>query len=187
MVTRSSIDPIEEARARVRLRYMRGRAASPGMPKIGVAAERLTRKSGAKKLPPIQVLKARWREIAGEQLYKFCRPERLSGGKEGRVLTLRVLPQAAPMVQHQSETIRQRVSVAAGGDVVSIKLVQGPLTTSEGPQKPRRVIRPLTPKERAELEASTAGIQDKRLREAIVALGAAMLTAEDDDKAPGKS
>ena len=34
----------------------------------------------------------------------------------GRVLTLRVLPQAAPMVQHQSETIRQRVSVAAGGD-----------------------------------------------------------------------
>jgi hypothetical protein len=187
MVTRSSIDPIEEARARVRLRYMRGRAASPGMPKIGVAAERLTRKSGAKKLPPIQVLKARWREIAGEQLYKFCRPERLSGGKDGRVLTLRVLPQAAPMVQHQSETIRQRVSVAAGGDVVSIKLVQGPLTTSEAPQKLRRVIRPLTPKERAELEASTAGIQDKRLREAIVALGAAMLTAEDTDKAPEKS
>ena len=82
MVTRSSIDPIEEARARVRLRYMRGRAASPGMAKIGVAAERLTRKSGAKKLPPIQVLKARWREIAGEQLYKYCRPERLSGGQQ---------------------------------------------------------------------------------------------------------
>ena len=88
MVTRSSIDPIEEARARVRLRYMRGRAATPGMSKVGVAAERLTRKSGAKKLPPIQVLKRRWREIAGEQLYKFCRPERLSGGKDGRVLTL---------------------------------------------------------------------------------------------------
>jgi len=182
MVTRSSIDPIEEARARVRLRYMRGRAVHPGMAKIGVAAERLTRKSGAKKLPPIQVLKARWREIAGEQLYKYCRPERLSGGKDGRVLTLRVLPQAAPMVQHQSETIRQRVSVAAGGDVVSIKLVQGPLTSSEAPQKPRRVTRPLSPKERADLEASTAGIQDKRLREAIVALGAAMLTAEEPKK-----
>ena len=129
MVTRSSIDPIEEARARVRLRYMRGRAATPGMSKVGVAAERLTRKSGAKKMPPIQVLKRRWREIAGEQLYKFCRPERLSGGKDGRVLTLRVLPQA--------------------------------------------------PKERADLEASTAGIQDKGLRQAIVALGAAMLTADN--------
>ena len=178
MVTRSSIDPIEEARARVRLRYMRGRAATPGMSKVGVAAERLTRKSGAKKLPPIQVLKRRWREIAGEQLYKFCRPERLSGGKDGRVLPLRVLPQAAPMVQHQSETIRQRVSVAAGGDVISIKLVQGALTTTET-VKPRRVIRPLTPKERADLEASTAGIQDKGLRQAIVALGAAMLTADN--------
>lgn len=152
------------------------------MAKIGVAAERLTRKSGAKKMPAIQTLKACWREIAGEQLYKYCRPERLSGGKDGRVLTLRVLPQAAPMVQHQSETIRQRVSVAAGGDVVSIKLVQGPLTSSEAPQKPRRVMRPLTPKERADLEASTAGIHDKRLREAIVALGAAMLTAEEHKK-----
>ncbi|MEZ5986723.1 MAG: DciA family protein [Hyphomonas sp.] len=184
MVTRSSIDPIEEARARVRLRYMRGRAVTPGMAKIGVAAERLTRKSGAKKLPPIQILKARWREIAGEQLYKYCRPERLSGGKDGRVLTLRVVPQAAPMVQHQSETIRQRVSVAAGGDVTAIKLVQGPLTSTEPPKKPRRIARPLTPKERADLEASTAGIQDKRLREAIVALGAAMLTAEDKEQRP---
>jgi hypothetical protein len=185
MVIRSSLDPIEEARARVRLRYMRGRAAKPPMAQIGLAAERLARKSGGKKLPPIQVLQARWREIAGEQLYKFCRPEKLSGGKDGRVLTLRVLPQAAPMVQHQSETIRQRVSIAAGGDVTSIRLVQGALKTGETP-KPRRMARPLTAKERAELEASTANIADDRLRAAIVALGAAMLTAEDAGKESGK-
>jgi hypothetical protein len=184
MVTRSSIDPIEEARARVRLRYMRGRAVKQPMAQIGLAAERLTRKVGGKKMPAIQMLKARWREIAGEQLYKFCRPERLSGGKDGRVLTLRVLPQAAPMVQHQSETIRQRVSVAAGGDVTAIKLVQGALTSAEAP-KARRVVRQLTPKERAELEASTVGIEDKRLREAIVALGAAMLTADNPNKDNG--
>ena len=55
MVTRSSIDPIEEARARVRLRYMRGRAATPGMSKVGVAAERLTRKSGAKKASRVEI------------------------------------------------------------------------------------------------------------------------------------
>ena len=154
------------------------------MAQIGLAAERLARKSGGKKMPAIQILQNRWREIAGEQLYKFCRPERLSGGRDGRVLTLRVLPQAAPMVQHQSETIRQRVSVAAGGDVTSIKLVQGALKTGEAP-KARRVARPLTPKERADLEASTASIQDDRLRAAIVALGAAMLTAEDSEKRSG--
>ncbi|MAN46246.1 MAG: DUF721 domain-containing protein [Alphaproteobacteria bacterium] len=180
MVTRSSLDPIEEARARVRLRYMRARRAHQGMNQIGLAAERIGRKSGAKKLPPIQVLRQRWREIAGEQLYKYCRPERLSGGKAGRVLTLKVLPQAAPMVQHQSETLRQRVSVSAGGDITAIKIVQGALQSSD--VKPlRRKTRPLTPKERQELEASAARIQDEKLRAAIVALGTAMLTAEDDE------
>ena len=155
------------------------------MAQIGLAAERLARKSGGKKLPAIRMLQARWREIAGEQLWKFCRPEKLSGGKDGRVLTLRVLPQAAPMVQHQSETIRQRVSVAAGGDVTSIRLVQGSLKSGEAP-KARRVTRALTPKERADLEASTASIGDDRLRAAIVALGAAMLTADEPDKGPDK-
>ncbi len=188
MVTRSTLDPIEEARARVRLRYMRATRAHPGMRQIGLTAERIGRKSGAKKLPPIQVLRQRWREIAGEQLYKYCRPEKLSGGKDGRVLTLRVLPQAAPMVQHQSETLRQRVSVSAGGDVTSIRLVQGPLQSHEQ-KKARRKARALTPKERKELEDSASGIADTKLRAAIVALGAAMLTADDDgndkDKSPG--
>lgn len=145
-----------------------------------MAAERIGRKSGAKKLPPIQVLRQRWREIAGEQLYKYCRPEKLSGGKDGRVLTLRVIPQAAPMVQHQSETLRQRVSVSAGGDITSIRIVQGPLTTTD--TKPlRRRTRALSPKERKQLEESSAGIADSKLREAIVALGAAMLTTEDEN------
>ncbi|HPE47763.1 MAG TPA: DciA family protein [Hyphomonas sp.] len=186
MVTRSSLDPIEEARARVRLRYMRARAVSPGMKQVGLAAERIARKSGDRKMPAIQMLQSRWRDIAGEQLWKFCRPEKISGGKDGRVLTLRVLPQAAPMVQHQSETIRQRVSVAAGGDVTAIRLVQGPLTARDT-QKPRRTTRPLTATERADLEASVANIENDRLRAAIVALGTAMLTADDPGKPSGQS
>ena len=178
MVTRSSLDPIEEARARIRLRYQRATRAHPGMRQIGLSAERVGRKSGAKKLPPIQVLRQRWREIAGEQLYKYCRPERLSGGKDGRVLTLLVVPQAAPMVQHQSETLRQRVSVSAGGDITAIRIKQGALGAE--PAKPmRRKARPLTPAERRELEASAASIADDKLRAAIVALGEAMLTADD--------
>ena len=185
MVKRSSLDPLEEARARVRLRYQRAKAAHSGMPTIGVSAERVGRKSGAKKLPPIQMLKARWREIAGEKLYQFCRPEKLTGGKAGRTLTLRVVPQAAPLVQHQSETIRQRVSVAAGGDVTTIKIVQGALTSSQDVNsKPLPRPRALTVQERADLEAAAAGIEDKHLRAAIVALGAAMLTAPENSTAP---
>lgn len=148
------------------------------MRQIGLSAERIGRKSGAKKLPPIQILRQRWREIAGEQLYKYCRPERLSGGKDGRVLTLLVVPQAAPMVQHQSETLRQRVSVSAGGDITAIKIKQGALGNE--PAKPmRRKTRPLTRAEREALQESAARIQDDKLRAAIVALGEAMLTAED--------
>jgi len=188
MVTRSSLDPIEEARARIRLRYQRATRAHPGMRQIGLSAERIGRKSGAKKLPPIQVLRQRWREIAGEQLYKYCRPERLSGGKDGRVLTLLVVPQAAPMVQHQSETLRQRVSVSAGGDITAIKIKQGALGNE--PAKPmRRKSRPLTRAEREALQESAARIQDDKLRAAIVALGEAVLTADDtppaDKSGPG--
>ena len=82
------------------------------------------------------------------------------------------------MVQHQSETLRQRVSVSAGGDITAIKIKQGSLGT-EPPKTLRRKTRPLTLKERKELEDSAATIQDDKLRAAIVALGEAMLTAED--------
>ena len=67
MVTRSTLDPLEEARARVRLRYQRARKVHPGIPQIGLAAERLGRKVGAKKLPAVQLLRRRWREIVGEK------------------------------------------------------------------------------------------------------------------------
>ncbi len=151
-----------------------------------MAAERIVRKSGGAKMPAIEMLKARWREIAGEQLWKYCRPEKLSGGKNGRILVLRVLPQAAPIVQHQSETIRERVSIAAGGDVTGIRIVQGPLTGGPVPA-PRRKVRALSPAERTELESGAAGIQDDRLRAAIVALGAAVLSAEEPGNSPEKS
>jgi hypothetical protein len=179
MVTRSTLDPIEEARARVRLRYLRARKVHPGIPQVGLAAERLGRKVGAKKLPAVQLLQRRWREIVGEKLYPFCRPEKISGGKDGRVLTLRVMPQAAPLIQHQVETIRQRVSVSAGGDIVAIKIVPGALNSAE-PTLPRRRARTLTPGERTALESSTASIQNAALRAAIVALGAAVLTADNN-------
>ena len=182
MVTRSTLDPIEEARARVRLRYQRARKVHPGIPQIGLAAERLGRKVGAKKLPAVQLLQRRWREIVGEKLYPFCRPEKITGGKDGRVLTLRVIPQAAPIVQHQVETIRQRVSVSAGGDIIAIKIVQGAEPTNSRRASP--TSSPLTAAQRRQLEDSVSSIENSALRAAIVALGAAVLTADDSPTSP---
>jgi hypothetical protein len=101
----------------------------------------------------------------------------MAGTKDGRVLTVRVLPAAAPLIQHQSETIRQRVSVAAGGDIIKLKLVQGEL----GSKRRTAILPPreMTPEALAKLEASVQNITDPALRAAIVSLGQAVLTEKD--------
>ncbi len=178
MVTRSTLDPLEEARALVKLRYSRARALKPPLKTLGLAAERIGRKQGTSKLPPLKLLQARWRQIAGDQLYRYSHPEKLSSTKDGRILTLRVVPQAAPIVQHQSETIRQRVSVAAGGDITSIRIIQGPISRGAETVAYRPQPRRLTPAEAQDLESGARRIENPRLRAAIVALGKAVLSAD---------
>ncbi len=178
MVTRSTLDPLEEARALVRLRYQRGKPTRAPMNRVGLAAERIGRKAGTAKLPPLKTIARRWRDIVGEQLYGWCQPEKLTTSKDGRVLTLTVLPQAALIVQHQSETIRQRVSIALGGDIVAIRLNQGQIRREGTGTSNRRTTRPLTAAERLEIEVRAARCGNARLRAAIVALGTAVLSAE---------
>ena len=76
--------------------------------------------------------------------------------------------------------IRQRVSVTVGGDITAIKILQGhfgaPLKT------PKSKPVPLTNEQRDALIESARKIEDKNLRDAIVALGEAVLTAEPVDR-----
>lgn len=179
MVQRSTLDPIEEARALVKLRYSRARTLRPPMKPLALSADRISRKSGGAKLPPLKLLQARWKEIVGDQIYRFSHPEKLTASKDGRILTLKVVPQAAPLIQHQSETIRQRVSVAAGGDITGIRIVQGPVSRGAETVAYRPKARPLTPAEAESLESKAERIENPRLRAAIVALGKAVLSAEE--------
>ncbi|MBK8199806.1 MAG: DUF721 domain-containing protein [Acidobacteria bacterium] len=178
MVSRSTLDPLEEARALVKLRYSRARALKPPMKPLGMSADRVGRKAGTAKLPPLKLLQARWLEIAGEQLYRYSHPEKISATKDGRTLTLRVVPQAAPIIQHQSETLRQRVSIAAGGDITAIRIVQGPIQRGAETVTYRRKTRPLTPDEARTVETHAQAVENPRLRAAIVALGKAVLSAD---------
>lgn len=182
MVKRSSLDPLEEARARVKLRYAKAKPVHPGPGTLGKAAMRLTRKKLPNKAPTLSRLKVQWTEIVGEQLARLCRPEKLTPAKGGRRLTLMVIPAAAGLVQHQSEIIRQRVSVAAGGDITAIKLIQGHFGASPT-IKPNKTI-PLTPEQREALLQSAQHIDDEKLRAALVALGEAVLSAEPEEDAP---
>lgn len=178
MAKRSSLDPLEEARARVKLRYAKAKPVHPGPKTIGIAAMRLARKKLPQKAATLSRLKVNWKDIVGEQLARLCRPEKLTPAKGGRRLTLMVVPAAAGLVQHQSEIIRQRVSVAAGGDITAIKILQGHIggLPKQAASKPI----PLTPEQKEALLASAQSIDDEKLRAAIVALGEAVLTAEPE-------
>lgn len=166
----------EEAMARARLKRLRARPVRRPPKPIGRDIRRLTRKHLKGTGTPLSKLQDNWDSIVGDKLAKLCRPEKLSGAKAGRTLTLRVLPAAASLVQHQSETIRQRVSVQAGGNITKLKLLQGPLRTGEmSYRKPKRA---LSAEERLDLEKSAAKIESPALKAAIVALGRAVLTDE---------
>jgi len=164
----------EEAMARARLRRMRAKPAFQPRNTLGRNIRKITRKHLKGTGSPISKLRDDWEKIVGERLARLTRPEKISGAKAGRTLTLRVLPAAAALIQHQSETIRQRVSVGAGGNITKLKLIQGPLRATDKPlPKPAR---PLTAQEREALEAGTQKIEDPALKAAIVALGRAVLS-----------
>ncbi len=176
MVKRSSLDPIEEARARVRLRYAKAKPVHPGPPTIGKALQKIARKTLPNSGAAIDRLKDEWEAIVGPQLAKLCRPEKITASKKQRTLTLRVIPAAAGLVQHQTEIIRQRVSVAAGGDITKLKIVQGALTANRFSDANSPHV-PLNADQKQALIDSAQEIEDKELRKAIVALGEAVLTA----------
>lgn len=178
MSDKTPLNPVAEAQARIALRYSRGRQQRQPQP-IGPVVEAIVRKAAPSKGPAIGRLKARWSEIVGEGIARYCRPEKLTSTRTGRTLILRVVPSAAPLVQHQAEVIRQRVSVAAGGSITGLRLVQGPLAGTPQPP-PRR--RPLSAAEREGLERQASGIADPGLRAALVALGEAVLADSGDSR-----
>lgn len=179
--TRSKPDNVadaawDEAMARARLKRLRAKPAFQPRNTLGRNIRKITRKHLKGTGSPLAKIRDDWEKIVGERLAKHCRPEKLSGAKTGRTLTLRVVPAAAALIQHQSETIRQRVSVVAGGSIAKLKLVQGPLPSQKSAYK--KPPRPLSGAEREALEESTAKIESPALKAAIVALGRAVLTDE---------
>lgn len=166
----------DEAMARARLKRMRAKPAFKPRNTLGRKIRTITRKHLKGSGSPIAKIKDDWPQIVGEKIASYCRPEKISGAKTGRTLTLRVLPAAAALIQHQGETIRQRVSVLAGGDITKLKLIQGPLDPKRSAAK--KIRRPLTAQERADLEDSLKNIENPALKQAIAALGRAVLTEE---------
>ena len=121
-------------------------------------------------------LKTRWNEVVGEQLSRLCEPVRIIKGK-GRpgTLEIRVAGAYAPLIQHQSQVVIDRINLYLGsGTIDRLRLIQGPLSVKPGAPQPVRP-KPLNAAEELRLRESVSDVGDEKLREALLKLGRGVL------------
>lgn len=139
---------------------------------MGVALQKALRPILKEAGPAPETLKARWPEIVGLKLAAVTSPLRVSRGKGGNVLHLAVQSAAAPIIQHSKEHILERVNLASGSKIRTLKIVQ----TAPPKQLTLVVPRPLTPQQREALARALAPVKTPALRSALAELGEAILT-----------
>lgn len=126
-----------------------------------------------------------WEDIVGERLARVCEPVKLQwpargpkspAGQAGEPASLivRVESGFAIELQHLSALVVERVNMHLGWRCVGrLLLRQGPI----GLERPvKRKPPAIDPAARAEAERSAAGVEDEALREALVRLGARVLS-----------
>jgi len=122
--------------------------------------------------PSPDTLASRWTEIVGQRLASVTSPVRVSKSKTGGVLHLRATSAAAAMVQHAQEHIMERVNLASGSKIKSIRIVQTTAPVKLAASRPRS----LSPAEREALFRSLAPVQNQSLRSALAELGESVIT-----------
>ncbi len=112
-----------------------------------------------------------WPVIMGEALARMTLPLAVKRDKTGtrRTLVLKCSAAAAPLVQHYTQQILERVNTHYGFLAVThLQVKQGPLPP---PPAPPKAPRPLSPAEEASLQAQVVEIETEALRQALLALG----------------
>lgn len=129
-------------------------------------------------------LQARWPEIVGDSLSKLCEPVRIIKGRAkdghstGGSLEIRVGGAYAPLIQHQSASLLDRINLYLGkGAIARLRLIQAPLTQKPRPVAPPRPL-PLNAAEELRLQQTVADIGDDKLKNALLRLGRAVVQRE---------
>jgi hypothetical protein len=127
-----------------------------------------------------------WAEIVGERIAAQSEPARLRWPPRGpktdptkavepATLTLRVAPGFGLEIQHIAPVIIERVNAHLGWRCV------GKIALRQEPFQPRRkAVRkqpPIDPRAQAAAEELAAGVDDEKMRAALVRLGAAAMSA----------
>jgi hypothetical protein len=178
--------PAETARI---LAERRTRPAHRGPPPAGKQLTRLLKGLEDKFGQGPDVLRARWREIAGETLAARTEPVKLVKSRTGgATLELKVDGPAAALIQHQAPELLARVNLYLGeGQVARLRIVQGRVkpppaiaAESRAAQARRRRARPLDAAEEAALEKGLAKAEEGPLKQALFRLGRGVLRAEQE-------
>ena len=171
--------PAETARI---LAERRTRPVRRGLPVAGKGLAQLIKGLEEKFGQGPDVLRARWREIAGETLASRTEPVKLIKGRGGMpgTLEIKVDGPAAALIQHQAPEILARVRLFLGEDVVDrLRIVQGPIRpktarTQEGAAaatKRRKNTGPLDAAIEAQLLEDLSAAPDGPLKTALLRLG----------------
>ena len=134
------------------------------------------------------VLRSRWREIAGELLAARTEPVKLvrsrTGG--GGTLEIRVDGPAAALIQHQAPQILARVNLFLGsGAVAKLRIVQGKVSPPRGALESTRARRlknqPLDAAAEADLRQGLAAAPDSPLTRSLLKLGREVMRRRTSD------
>ncbi len=128
--------------------------------------------------PAVGSLQARWAEIVGPQIAKLCQPARLAPSKTGHTLYLRAPSAASIAIQHAADTIIDRVELATGAKIKSIKIDQTAAPRKAKASPDARTRRQLSGQERKEIVDALANIDSPVVRNALAELGEAVHAAQ---------
>jgi len=124
-----------------------------------------------------------WAEVVGEELAAIARPVTVGYGRGGYGATLTLLCTGAnaPMVQMQTEVLKERVNACYGyGAIRHVRITQtAPTGFAEGKAQfapaPKASAKP-NPEFRARAERATSKVENDDLRKALEMLGQNVLT-----------
>jgi hypothetical protein len=178
------VPPTPEEAARI-LASRRTRPARRPPPPAGRALSKLIQSLDDRFGQGPEALKARWREIAGDNLAARSEPVRLIRPRGGgpASLELKVDGPTAALIQHQAAEILARVNLFLGpGAVAKLRIVQGPvrppptaLAAAKAGRARRLRAQPLDAELEAQLEAGLAPFDDGPLKDALRRLGREVL------------
>jgi hypothetical protein len=146
----------------------------------GLLAHRI-REAGESRGFAVSRLLTHWAEIAGPDMARVAKPVEVTYGRGefGATLTLLTSGAQAPMVQMQTEKLRERVNAAYGyAAIAKIRITQTSSTGFAEDAAPFGAAENTDPQPEtvAQAKARASGVRDTDLREALSRLGAQVLS-----------